>query len=59
MDPIYLSAFGLGLAGAGHCLGMCGGIASALALGGANSTAVTLAYHAGRISSYTLSLIHI
>lgn len=50
----YLSALGLGLAGAGHCLGMCGGIASALALGGTNSTSVTLAYHAGRISSYTL-----
>ncbi len=45
---------GLGLAGAGHCLGMCGGIAAALNLGGPSSPAVTLAYHAGRISSYTL-----
>jgi sulfite exporter TauE/SafE len=50
----YASAFGLGLAGAGHCLGMCGGIASALSLGGVKSPAVTLAYHSGRISSYTL-----
>jgi len=50
----YASALGLGLAGAGHCLGMCGGIAAALNLGGQRSTAVTLAYHGGRISSYTL-----
>ena len=52
----YASALGLGLAGAGHCLGMCGGIAAALNLGGPRSPAVTLAYHAGRISSYTLTL---
>jgi sulfite exporter TauE/SafE len=50
----YASALGLGLAGAGHCLGMCGGIAAALTLGGPRSPAITLAYHAGRISSYTL-----
>jgi sulfite exporter TauE/SafE len=48
------SAFGLGLAGAGHCLGMCGGIAAALNLGGQRSPAVTLAYHGGRVASYTL-----
>ena len=50
----YASALGLGLAGAGHCLGMCGGIAAALSLGGSGSHTVTFAYHAGRISSYTL-----
>lgn len=50
----YASALGLGLAGAGHCLGMCGGIAAALNLGGQRSGAVTLAYHGGRIASYTL-----
>lgn len=48
------SAFALGLAGAGHCLGMCGGIAAALQLGGAKGTGMTLAYHGGRITSYTL-----
>jgi sulfite exporter TauE/SafE len=48
------SAFAIGLAGAGHCLGMCGGIAAALNLGGVRSPAVTLAYHCGRISSYTI-----
>lgn len=32
---------------------MCGGIAAALNLGGPKSTAVTIAYHLGRITSYT------
>jgi len=45
---------GIGLAGAGHCLGMCGGIAAALNLGGKKGPAITIAYHLGRISSYTL-----
>lgn len=55
MTPVdYLGAIGLGLAGAGHCLGMCGGIAAALNLGGQRSTSVTLSYHAGRIASYSL-----
>ncbi len=53
-ETTLLSALALGLAGAGHCLGMCGGIASALSLGGNRSLSVTLAYHAGRIGSYTL-----
>ena len=55
IDPSLAgSAFVLGLAGAGHCLGMCGGIAAALNLGGQRSLAVTLSYHSGRIMSYTL-----
>ena len=49
-----LSAFSLGLAGAGHCVGMCGGIAAALNLGGASHAGTTTAYHGGRILSYTL-----
>lgn len=53
-DPSYFSAIALGLAGSGHCLGMCGGIAAALNLGGKRSLAVTIAYHCGRILSYTL-----
>tara|TARA_R110002110_G_scaffold406421_1_gene626374 strand:+ start:189763 stop:190581 length:819 start_codon:yes stop_codon:yes gene_type:complete len=53
-DIGILSAFALGLAGAGHCLGMCGGIAAALNLGGQRSLTVTLSYHSGRIASYTL-----
>lgn len=54
MDSVQASsAFLLGLSGAGHCLGMCGGIAAALNLGGAPSGAITFAYHAGRVASYT------
>lgn len=48
------TAFLLGLSGAGHCLGMCGGIAAALNLGGPRSPTITVAYHSGRIASYTL-----
>ncbi|WP_439106338.1 sulfite exporter TauE/SafE family protein [Congregibacter sp.] len=46
------AAFGIGLAGAGHCLGMCGGIAAAINLGGNRGTLTTVAYHTGRLSSY-------
>lgn len=53
-DPSLLSAFAIGLAGGGHCLGMCGGIAAALNLGGQRSPAVTVSYHGGRVLSYTL-----
>src|SRR6056297_2699854 len=49
-----LAALAIGLAGAGHCLGMCGGIAAAVGLGGKAAPGTTAAYHAGRISSYTL-----
>lgn len=55
IDPTLLTtAFLLGLAGAGHCLGMCGGISAALNLGEQRTLPVTLSYHLGRISSYTL-----
>lgn len=49
-----LSAFSLGLAGAGHCVGMCGGIAAMLSMGGNKRASTTAAYHGGRIISYTL-----
>jgi hypothetical protein len=48
------TSFLLGLSGAGHCLGMCGGIAAALNLGGPRSPTITFAYHSGRIASYAL-----
>ena len=54
MTADLLTALGIGLAGAGHCLGMCGGIAAALNLGGTTSTATTLSYHGGRLLSYTV-----
>lgn len=58
MLEIWL-AFSVGLAGSGHCLGMCGGIVSALALSQRDSAALqrflyNLLYHAGRISTYTM-----
>ncbi|MDA8752802.1 sulfite exporter TauE/SafE family protein [Halieaceae bacterium] len=52
--PDYLAALGIGLAGAGHCLGMCGGIAAALSLGSDRRPLVTTSYHLGRILSYTM-----
>ena len=48
------SAFLLGLAGAGHCLGMCGGIAIALQGKQPRSTLIPFSYHAGRVISYAL-----
>ncbi len=48
-----VAALGIGLAGAGHCLGMCGGIAAALSLGQGAGPRMTLAYHGGRLLSYT------
>lgn len=57
MDAMNLvAALGLGIAGAGHCLGMCGGIAVALGLGQGSSrpVLVQVAYHLGRVLSYSL-----
>ena len=52
-------AFMAGMAGSGHCLGMCGGIVAALAVAGSNASParrfrLNLAYHIGRIITYTL-----
>ncbi len=49
-------AFLAGLAGAGHCWTMCGGLAGGLFLGagGERVPARHLAYHAGRVLAYTL-----
>lgn len=62
-DPyILISAFMLGLLGSGHCLGMCGGLSSALGLNTLpnqpKQTTVNLqifTYNLGRILSYTLA----
>ncbi len=47
----------IGLLGAGHCLGMCGGISAALgmAVDGKRKLAVLLGYNLGRIFSYSLA----
>ena len=58
MLEIWL-AFSAGLAGSGHCLGMCGGIVTALALSRRDTDAAqrflfNLLYHAGRICTYSV-----
>ncbi|TVZ39944.1 hypothetical protein P886_4360 [Alteromonadaceae bacterium 2753L.S.0a.02] len=60
MNPESIAAaFMLGILGAGHCLGMCGGIAAALAFanqanGKVYSLFILMTYNLGRILSYAL-----
>lgn len=54
-DPGYLAVFVLGLLGGTHCIGMCGGIVSALSIPTANAGPIwprQLAYNLGRITTY-------
>lgn len=55
----YFSAFLVGLLGGVHCVGMCGGIVSALTIGATPHKSTPwrflIAYNTGRISSYTLA----
>jgi len=51
-DSGYLALFLVGLLGGTHCVGMCGGIVSALSMGVTARWSMHLAYNAGRISSY-------
>lgn len=56
-DPTLLAGLVAGLAGSGHCLGMCGGISAALggaAAPGGRGLACVLGYNTGRVLSYTL-----
>ncbi|WP_045465018.1 sulfite exporter TauE/SafE family protein [Vibrio hyugaensis] len=55
MSPDFIGAFMIGLVGAGHCMGMCGGIASLLSMGTINtkpSPVIPLFYNIGRLASY-------
>ncbi|WP_024610099.1 MULTISPECIES: sulfite exporter TauE/SafE family protein [unclassified Pseudoalteromonas] len=54
IDPLYTSAFLMGLIGSGHCIAMCGGIASSLQLASDKRKAFTysFAYNIGRALSY-------
>lgn len=57
MNPLYSMAFMTGLLGSAHCLGMCGGLVSALSLtpDGRNSGATFhFLYNLGRTLTYTL-----
>lgn len=54
----YLSAFLIGLAGGVHCIGMCGGIASAFTFAipkNKSHTPYIASYNIGRIVSYTIA----
>lgn len=57
MSSDWLAAFLIGLLGASHCMGMCGGIASLMNLGQISTKRQwlnPLFYNIGRISSYAL-----
>jgi len=61
-ETILVSAFMMGLMGAGHCAGMCGGIAGALSMGaesidrrGLRMLPIVSAYNVGRLSSYVIA----
>lgn len=52
-----VAAFSVGLLGAGHCLGMCGGVAAAVSLGTPKEKSnlpFVLLYNTGRLLSYAL-----
>lgn len=55
----FFSAFLIGILGAGHCIGMCSGIASALSFSISpnqkNGLLSLLLYNLGRISSYSIA----
>ena len=57
MNVDWFAAFLMGLAGAGHCIMMCGGIAGAFA-GQVNKSKLFI-YNLGRITSYTIAGIAI
>jgi sulfite exporter TauE/SafE len=54
--PLVSTAFLAGLLGAGHCFGMCGGIASGLGVLSARRNAIgtALVFNGARILSYVL-----
>lgn len=60
-DTGYFAVFLIGLLGGTHCVGMCGGIVSALSVNTVRQPAqgsdwpLHLAYNVGRVSSYTLA----
>jgi len=60
MNPAeFVLAFMAGVAGSGHCLGMCGSLVVAVAVMTPETSALqrflsTLGYHLGRITTYTL-----
>jgi sulfite exporter TauE/SafE len=57
IDPLFTMALITGLLGSGHCIGMCGGIVTALSLsdnGRRSGLSFHLLYNAGRLATYGL-----
>ena len=57
-ESLFLTAFFMGLAGSGHCIAMCGGIASSLQFAIEDKTKAqqfTLLYNFGRLISYSIA----
>lgn len=57
IDPLVVMGLTTGLLGAGHCLGMCGGLVGALSLSAAGTGSgwsFHLLYNLGRMTTYTL-----
>ncbi|MEX3073214.1 sulfite exporter TauE/SafE family protein [Vibrio alginolyticus] len=57
MNSDFIGALMIGLVGSGHCIGMCGGIASLLSMGAQQnrtSPLISLFYNLGRLASYAL-----
>ncbi|MCM0149521.1 sulfite exporter TauE/SafE family protein [Photobacterium galatheae] len=60
MTSDFFAAFAIGLLGAGHCLGMCGGIAAAITMGMPGQRqgqrfSFLILYNAGRLASYAIA----
>ena len=55
LSTTAFSLFLIGLLGGVHCVGMCGGIVSALSMGQGRRWSLHLTYNAGRIASYTIA----
>lgn len=54
-DSGFIALFLVGLLGGAHCVGMCGGIVGALAMGSPARWSMHLAYNGGRILSYGMA----
>ncbi|MEF8726827.1 MAG: sulfite exporter TauE/SafE family protein [Accumulibacter sp.] len=54
-ESSFLALLLVGLLGGTHCVGMCGGIVGALAMGAPARCSLLLAYNAGRILSYAVA----
>ncbi|WP_404339812.1 sulfite exporter TauE/SafE family protein [Pseudoalteromonas mariniglutinosa] len=57
IEPLLISAFMMGLLGSGHCVAMCGGIASSLQLAANSNRHIlfSISYNLGRATSYMVA----